>query len=123
MHVGPTSPGSRPKECDKLGIHTHLLSAVFQVTSVSLYFLWVMLWVLLYRSHGYITRCGAVEEGGGLAVRTVSIHLRPMEISNEQGVVYLHGALGVRKSRRRAGVETVSGGGLRGAGGNNIHSR
>ena len=37
--VGPASPGSGAKECDELGMHTHLLSAAFQVTSVSPYFL------------------------------------------------------------------------------------
>ena len=37
--VGPASPGSGPKECDKSGMHTHLLSVAFQVTSVSPYFL------------------------------------------------------------------------------------
>ena len=39
MHAGSTSPGSGPKECDELGIHTHLFFAMFQVTSVSPYFL------------------------------------------------------------------------------------
>ena len=29
MCVGPTSPGSGPKERDELGMHTHLLSAMF----------------------------------------------------------------------------------------------
>ena len=52
-----------------------------------------------------------------------SIHLRPLEVSDEQGVLYLHGALGAGKSRRGAGVETASGDDLRGAGQNNIHSR
>ena len=39
MHVGPTSPRSGPKECDELGMHTHLFSAMFHGTSVSPYFL------------------------------------------------------------------------------------
>ena len=46
-----------------------------------------------------------------------------MEVSDEQGVFYLNGTLGVGQSRRGAGVETVSGDDLRGAGGNNICSR
>ena len=37
--VGPASPGSGPKECDESCMHTHLLSAAFQVTFVSPYFL------------------------------------------------------------------------------------
>ena len=37
--VGPASPGSRLKECNESGMHTHLLSAAFQVHSVSPYFL------------------------------------------------------------------------------------
>ena len=44
-----------------------------------------------------------------------SIHLQPMEVSIEQRVLYLHGALDVGKSRRGAIVETASGGDLRGA--------
>ena len=55
MHVGPASPRFGMKECDESGMHIHLLFAVSCVTSVSCYFLWVMLWVLLYRSHGHIT--------------------------------------------------------------------
>ena len=39
MCVGPTSPGFGPKECDESSMHTHLLSAIFQVTFVSPYFL------------------------------------------------------------------------------------
>ena len=56
-------------------------------------------------------------------MRAASIHLRPVEVNDEQGVFYLHGALGAGQSRRRAGVETASGDDLRGAGGDNIHSR
>ena len=56
MRVGPANPGSGPKECDESSVHMHLLSAAFWVTSISTYFLWAMLWVLLYRSHGYITQ-------------------------------------------------------------------
>ena len=39
MHVGPASPGSGPKECDELGMHTHFFFAVFHVFFVSPYFL------------------------------------------------------------------------------------
>ena len=56
-------------------------------------------------------------------MRAASIHLRPMEVSNKQGVFYLHGTLGAGQSRRGAGVETASGDDLRGAGGDNIYSR
>ena len=56
-------------------------------------------------------------------MRAASIHLRPMEVSNEQGVFYLYGALGAGQSRRGAGVETASGDDLRGAGGDNIRSK
>ena len=56
-------------------------------------------------------------------MRAASIHLRPVEVSDGQGVFYLHGALGVGQSRWGAGVETVSGDDLRGAGKDNIHSR
>ena len=38
-YVGLASPGFGPKECDKLGMHTHLLSAAFHVNFVSPYFL------------------------------------------------------------------------------------
>ena len=51
-----------------------------------------------------------------------NIHLGSMEVSNKQGALCLHGALGVGKSRRGLGVEMVSGDDLRGASGNNIHS-
>ena len=37
-----------------------------------------------------------------------SIHLRPMEVSDKQGVFYLHSALGVGQSRQGARVETAS---------------
>ena len=36
-----------------------------------------------------------------------SIHLRPVEVSDKQGVFYLHGALGVGQSRWGARVETA----------------
>ena len=49
-------------------------------------------------------------------MQLASIHLRPMVVSNEQGVLYLHGALGAGQSRRGAGVEMASGDDLRGAG-------
>ena len=39
-----------------------------------------------------------VEEGG-LITRAANIHLQPMEVSNEEAVLYLHGTLGARKSR------------------------
>ena len=39
MCVGPASPIFGPKECDEPGMYTHLLSAAFQVTFVSPYFL------------------------------------------------------------------------------------
>ena len=55
-------------------------------------------------------------------MHVASIHLRPVEFSDEQRVFYLHGALGVGQSRRGAGVETVSGDDLRGTSGKNIHS-
>ena len=64
-----------------------------------------------------------VEERGGLGTRAASIHLRLVEVSDEQGVLYLHGALGAGQSRRGDGVETASGDDLRGAGRDNIHSR
>ena len=51
------------------------------------------------------------------------IHLRPVEVSDEQGVFSLHGALGAGQSRRGAGVEMASGDDLRGAGGDSICSR
>ena len=56
-------------------------------------------------------------------MRAASIHLRPMEVSDEQGVLYLHGALGAGQSRRGARVETASGDDLRGAGRDNIRCR
>ena len=56
-------------------------------------------------------------------MRAASIHLRPIEVSDEQGVFYMHGALGVGQSRWGARVETASGDNLRGAGRDNIHSR
>ena len=56
-------------------------------------------------------------------MRAASIHLRLVEVSDEQGVFYLHGALGAGQSRRGAGVETASGDDLRGADGDNIRSR
>ena len=64
-----------------------------------------------------------VEERGGLGTRAASIHLRPVEVSNEQGVFYLHGALGAGQSRRGPGVETASGDNLRGAGRDSICRR
>ena len=39
MCVGPASPKFGPKECDEPDMHTHLLFAAFQVTSISPYFL------------------------------------------------------------------------------------
>lgn len=48
-----------------------------------------------------------VEEGGGLAVRAANIHLRPLEVSDEQGVFDLHNVLGVGKSLLGATVETL----------------
>ena len=56
-------------------------------------------------------------------MHVASIHLRLVEVSDEQGVFYLHGTLGAGRSRRGAGVETTSGDDLRGAGRDNIHSR
>ena len=56
-------------------------------------------------------------------MRAASIHLGHMEASDEQGVFYLHSALGAGQSRRGAGVETASGDDLQGAGGDNIHNR
>ena len=82
-----------------------------------------MLRVLLYKSHRCITQGGAVEERGGLAMRTASIHLRSVEVSDEHGVFYLHNALGAGQSRRGSRVETTSGDDLQGAGGDNIRSR
>ena len=38
-----------------------------------------------------------------------SIHLRLVGVSDKQGVLYLHGALGVEKSRREARVEIATG--------------
>ena len=35
-------------------------------------------------------------------MRVASIHLRPVEVSDEHGVFYLQGALGVGQSRRGA---------------------
>ena len=52
-----------------------------------------------------------------------NIHLRPMEVSNEQGVFYLHGALGVGQSRVGARVEMASGDDLRGANRDIIHNK
>ena len=52
-----------------------------------------------------------------------SIHLRPVEVNDKQGVFYLHGALGAGQNRRGAEVETASGDDLQGASGENIHSR
>ena len=49
-----------------------------------------------------------------------SIHLRHVEVSDKQGVLYLHGTLGAGKSKRGARVEMASGDDLRGASGNNI---
>ena len=37
MHIGPTSPGFEPKEHDDLGIHAHLVVAMFCITFVSIY--------------------------------------------------------------------------------------
>ena len=37
--IGPASPGSRPKECDESGMHTHLLFVAFHVHSLSPSFL------------------------------------------------------------------------------------
>ena len=63
-----------------------------------------------YTNHMVIQlKGGVVEEGGGLAMYAANIHLRPMEVSDEQGVLYLHGTLGAGKSRWGAGVETSSG--------------
>ena len=56
-------------------------------------------------------------------MRAASIHLQPVEVSDEQGVFYLHGALGVGQSRRGAGVETASGDDLQGAGRDSIYRR
>ena len=53
-------------------------------------------------------------------MRAASIHRRPMEVSDEQGVFYLHGALGAGQSRRGAGVETANGDDLQGASRDNI---
>ena len=52
-----------------------------------------------------------------------SIHLRPVEVSNKQEVLYLHATLSAEQSRRGTGVETVSGDDLQCAGRNNIRSR
>ena len=43
MRIGPKSLRFGLKEHDKLGMHTHLLFAMFCLTSISHYFLWVML--------------------------------------------------------------------------------
>ena len=56
MRIGPASPKYGPKERGESGMHTHLVLVVFCVTFVSPYFLWVMLQVLLHKSHGYITQ-------------------------------------------------------------------
>ena len=52
-----------------------------------------------------------------MATRAASIHLRPVEVSNKQGVFHLHGALVVGQSRQGTGVETASGDNLQSAGG------
>ena len=46
-----------------------------------------------------------------------------MEVSDNQGVFYLHGALGAGQSRLGARVEMASGDDLRGASGDNIRSK
>ena len=51
------------------------------------------------------------------------IHLEPLEVSDKQGVFYLHSALGAGQSRQGARVKTVSGDDLQGAGGDTIYSR
>ena len=50
-------------------------------------------------------------------MHAASIHLRLVEVSDEQAVFYLHGALGAGQSRWGARVETASGDDLGGAGG------
>ena len=56
-------------------------------------------------------------------MHVASIHLRPVEVSDEQGVFYLRGALGAGQSRQGARVETASGDDLRGAGRDSICRR
>ena len=58
-----------------------------------------------------------------MATCVASIHPRPREVGNKQGVLDVHNAMGVGKSRWGARVETVSGDGLRGVDKNNIHNR
>ena len=58
-----------------------------------------------------------------MATRAASLHLRPVEVSNKQGVFYLHSTLSAGQSRQGARVEMASGDNLRGVGGDNIHSR
>ena len=43
-----------------------------------------------------------------------SIHLRPMEVNDNEEFLYLHGALGVGKNWRCAGIKTMSGHNLQG---------
>ena len=70
VHVGPTSPRSGPKDCDEPSIHMHLLSAAFQVTFVSPYFsVGNAAGAAIQITWLYNSRDGAVEEGGGLAMR------------------------------------------------------
>ena len=101
-----------------------LLSTVFHVHSLSPYFLVAN----AVGVAGQITRLYNLgverlkNEEDWARVRP-SIHLRLVEVSDEQGVFYLHGALGAGQSMRGAEVETASGDDLRGAGGDNIHSR
>ena len=56
-------------------------------------------------------------------MRATSIHLRPVEVRDEQGFFYLHDTRDAGKSWGGAGVEMVSGCNLRGVCQNNIHSK
>ena len=101
MCVGPASPGYRLKECGESGMHTHLLSAAFQLTSVSPYFFGGnVAGATVQITRLYNSGVERLKNEEDWPMRAASIHLRPMEVSDRQGVFYLHGALGAGQSRR-----------------------
>ena len=86
-------------------MHTHLLFATFQVTSVSPYF-------LVANATGAAIQITRLYNSGVERLKNEedwprvqpSIHLRLVEVSDEQGVFYLHAALGVGQSRAGPGL-------------------
>ena len=124
MHIGPASPIFGPKECNELGMHTHLLFAAFQVTSLSAFSFVgnaVGATVQITRLYNSGVERLKNEEDWARMRLAFTCDLWKSVMRKEYFTSTAHWGAG--QSRRGARVEMASGGHLRGAGGDNIHRR